>query len=73
MWSAINHSDGIRFMTVPDQAGQPGKNLALPGTFFTRHQKSGRLESILTEKSPNYSSKRVMALRTIQPQKLQLN
>lgn len=73
MWSAINHGDGIRFMTVPDQGGQPGKNLALPGTFFTRHRKSGELESVLTGKSVSDSSERIMALRTVQPQKLQLD
>ncbi len=73
MWSAINHGDGIRFMTVPDQGGQPGRNLALPGTFYTRHRESNQLESVLTGKSPSYNSERVMALRTVQPQKLTLD
>jgi len=73
MWSAINHGDGIRFMMVPDQAGQPGRNLVLPGTFFTRHRESGRVESVLTGKSPSYDSERVMALHTVQPQELKLN
>ncbi|MFA7060852.1 MAG: ATP-binding protein [Pedobacter sp.] len=73
MWSSINHGDGIRFMVVPDQVGQPGKKLSLPGTFFTRHRESGRLESVLTGKSPNYPLERVMALRTVQPKKLHLN
>ncbi|NTW98516.1 MAG: GAF domain-containing protein [Geobacteraceae bacterium] len=73
MWSAINHGDGIRFMMVPGQSEQPGKKLAIPGTFFTRHRESGRLENVLTGKSVNYDSKRVMALRTVQPQKLHLD
>ncbi|MBW4056131.1 MAG: PAS domain S-box protein [Proteobacteria bacterium] len=73
MWSAINHGDGIRFMMVPDEDGQSGKNLALPGTFFTRHRESGRIESVLTGRSVSYGSKRVMALRTVQPHKLRLD
>jgi PAS domain S-box-containing protein len=73
MWSAINHGDGIRFMIVPDQDGQPGKNLALPGTFFTRHRNSGRHESVLTGKSVSYTTDRVMALHTLQPQKVKMD
>lgn len=70
MFSAINHGDGIRFMVVPEQDGQSGRNIKLPGTFYTRHRESGHNESVLTGKSPSYNSKRVMALRTVQPQKL---
>ena len=73
MYSAINHGDGIRFMIVPDLDGQPGKNLALPGTFYTRHRASGRHESVLTGKSPSYSTERIMALHTVQPQKLMMD
>ena len=73
MWSSIDHGAGIRLMVVPEQVGQPGKKLSLPGAFFTRHRESGRLESLLTGKSPGYPLERVMALRTVQPQKLHLN
>lgn len=73
MWSAINHGDGIRFMTVPDQAGQPGQNLALPGTFFTRHQESGQFENVFVGKTVSCSSERVMALHTVRPKKLHLD
>lgn len=73
MWSVINHGDGIRFMTVPDQPGQPGLNLAIPSSFFTRHREIGGHESVLTGKSDSYSSERVMALHTVRPQKLNLD
>lgn len=73
MLSAINHGDGIRFLLVPDKNEPPGKNLALPGTFTTRHRESGRLESILTGKSPSYDSERIAAMRTIQPHELKLD
>lgn len=73
MLSSINHGDGIRFMIVPDQNGQPGKRLSLPGTFFTRHRDSGKNENVFTGKSPSYTSARVIALRTVQPQKLTMD
>ncbi|MBV5338923.1 MAG: GAF domain-containing protein [Deltaproteobacteria bacterium] len=73
MWSAINHGDGIRFMLVPEQNKQTEKNLALSGTFFSRHRESGRVESILTGKSVIGPSERIMALRTVQSQELKLD
>lgn len=73
MWSSISHGDGIRFMIVPVKEGQAGKNLAQPGTFFTRHRESGRHESMLTGKSPNFSSERVVATHTVLPQKVLLD
>jgi PAS domain S-box-containing protein len=73
MWSGINHGDGIRFMVVPEQTGQTGKDLALPGTFFTRHRESGRTESVLIGKSVSYAAERLMALHTVQPQTLRLD
>ena len=73
MLSAINHSDGIRFMMVPNQEGQPGKNLAQPGTFTSRHRESGNIESILTGKSPSYDSVLVTAIRTVQPPELKMD
>ncbi len=73
MWSGINHGDGIRFMMVPEQTGQTGKDLTLPGTFFTRHRESGRIESVLIGKSVSYTAERLMALYTVQPHKLRLD
>jgi PAS domain S-box-containing protein len=73
MWSSINHGDGIRFIVVPEQTGQTVKNLALPGTFFTRHRESGRIESVLIGKSVSYPAERLMALHTVQPQTVRLN
>ena len=73
MWSGINHGDGIRFMVVPEQSGQAGKNLALPGTFFTRHRESGRIENVLIGTSVSYATERLMALHTVQPHKLRLD
>ncbi len=67
MWVAIAHGDGIQFQMIPDRPGQSGKNLAQPGSFFTRHRESGRTESIMTGTVYATGEDRVMAIRTIQP------
>lgn len=73
MLSAITHGDGMRFIVVPQQGEPPGSNLAVPGSFYTRHRASGRRESVLTGKSPGYRTERVMALHTVKPQKLHVD
>ncbi len=70
MLSSIIHGDGIRFMLVPDQDGQSGTDMALSGTFFTLHRESGRTESLLTGNSIGNGPERLIALHTVQPQKL---
>jgi PAS domain S-box-containing protein len=63
---AIVHGDGIQFLMLPNREGQSGKNLAQPGSFFSRYQDSGRRESILSGiVAPG--EERLMALRTIFP------
>jgi len=65
MWSAIAHADGIQFLMVPNRDGQTGKNLAQPGSFFSRHRDSGRDASILTGIVYATGEERMMALRSI--------
>jgi len=73
MWNTINHGDGIRFMTMPDRDGQSGKNLAVPGSLFTQHRESGRLESSFTGTAYATGEHRMAALLTIQPAELQMD
>ncbi len=73
MWVAVAHGDGIQFVMVPDRPGQSGKNLAKPGSFFTRHRASGRTESIMTGRVYATGEDRVMALRTILPRDAHLD
>lgn len=73
MWNTINHGDGIRFMTIPYRAGQAGKNLAVPGSLFTRHRESGKPENIFTDTSYATGEYRMAALLTIQPKELQMD
>lgn len=67
MSGALAHGGGLQFLMVPDQPGQAGKNLAQPGSFFSRHQESREIENVLT--GPVYATgeERIMALRTIKP------
>lgn len=73
MFNTINHGDGIRFMTMPDRAGQSGKNLAVPGSLFTLHRESGRLESSFTGTAYATGENRTAALLTIQPADLRMD
>lgn len=65
MWDAIAHDSGIQFMMEPPREGQAGKNLAQPGSFFTRHIDSGVEENVLTGLVYSTSEERMMALRTV--------
>lgn len=69
MWTALAHGDGIQILMVPEREGQIGKNLAQPGSFFTRHRSSGKEASILTGIVAATGEERLMALRSIQTTK----
>ena len=73
MWNTINHGDGIRFMTMPQREGQAGRNLAVPGSLFTRHKESGKQENIYTDTAYATDEYRMAALLTLQPKELQMD
>lgn len=73
MWVAIAHGDGLQILMVPEREGQPGKNLAQPGSFFTRHIDSGREDSVFTGIVYATGEERMMALHTIQPKGLPMS
>lgn len=73
MWAAIAHGDGLQFLMVPERPWQSGLNLAQPGSFFTRHTKSGRMANVLTGIVYATGEHRMMALRTIQPPSLHMD
>ena len=72
MWTALAHGNGIQIMTVPERAGQAGVNLAVPGSFFSRHVESGRQDSFLTGIA-DAAGERMMALRTLRPANLHMD
>ena len=73
VWSAIAHSDGLQFLMEPMRKGMAGKNLAVPGSFFTRHMQSGRKDSLLTGLARATGEERMMALRTMKPSSVALD
>lgn len=73
MRSAVNHGDGIRFMSMPETVGDSGKNLMLPGTFTMQHRDSGKVESMFTGKTATYSKERVEVMRTISTKAFKMN
>ncbi|MBI2355296.1 MAG: response regulator [Deltaproteobacteria bacterium] len=73
MWTAIVHGDGPLFLINPDRKGLAGKNLALPGTFFTRHRQSGREASINACTTYITGEKRLLVWRTVQPAGLKMD
>ena len=67
MWSGLAHGDGLQFLMVPERPDQSGKNLAQPGSFFTRHKESGQPETLLTGTAYATGEERMMAQITIKP------
>ena len=67
MWSAIVHGDGKLYLISPDKAGVIGKDLARPGSFFTRHMQSGKIANVFSGAVYATGEKRMVALRTILP------
>lgn len=72
MWSSVIHGDGLLFLQVPGTQGTPGLNLAVPGSFYTRHTRSGKNENIFTGSSYLADSKRIAAARTVNKPQLKL-
>jgi len=55
------------FLMMPERAGVQGMNIAQPGSFFARHQSSGKVAEVLTGTVYATKEVRMMALRTIHP------
>lgn len=67
MWAALAHADGLQILMEPDRPGQIGKNLAQPGSFFSRHVGSHEAAQVLEGVVAATGEYRLMALRTIRP------
>jgi len=65
MRSSVAHGDGSIYLMMPEREGLNGKNLAQPGSNFTRHLESGAKESFFT--GPTYSTgeERMMAVISV--------
>ena len=58
---------------MPERAGQLGKDLAQPGSFFTRHRDSGETATVTTGIVHATGEQQIMTLRTIQPPELKMD
>ena len=65
MWTAIVHGDGKLFMISPDKPEVPGKNLAKPGTLFSRHLESGKISNVFAGSVYATGENRIAAFRSI--------
>jgi PAS domain S-box-containing protein len=70
MWTSLAHSNGTLFMMTPEREGMAGKNIAQPGSFYSRHIESGLDENIMSGIVYATGEDRIMAIRTIKPQGL---
>lgn len=68
MSASIIHGDGAVFISEPDIEGAVGKNLAQPGTFFTRHLSSGSGENIYSGIAYITEKNSFLAARTVKPE-----
>ncbi|HEX8961941.1 MAG TPA: diguanylate cyclase [Rhodocyclaceae bacterium] len=65
MWTGLSHWDGIQFMIEPDRPGQSGKDIAQPGSMFSRHRDSGSDATIMTGTVYATGDVRMMAQRSV--------
>gem|GEM_PF-840426 len=73
VWASLAHGDGKMFLMVPEREGVVGMDLAVPGSFFTRHRQSGQMSNAMTGIVHATGEERMMAVRTIQPSTLHMD
>ncbi len=73
MWVSLVHGAGTIFMMVPERDAMAGKNIALHGTFFTRHAEGKQITSVFSGTTYATGESRMVALRTVQPDSLQMD
>ena len=73
MWDAIVHDSGRIFQLVPTQPGFEDKQLAVPGTFFTRHLASGQPATVMTGIAMTTGKPSMMAQQTLDPVELHMD
>lgn len=65
MWAAIAHDSGRVFLIEPRQDGIEGKNIAQPGTFFSRHQASKEVATVHAGTAYITGQDRLLVWRTV--------
>lgn len=72
-WARMVHGAGTVLLWVPAREGIVGKNLAVPGTFFTRHIESGLTTSLFEGKSYAANEESLLILQTVQSPTLKIS
>jgi diguanylate cyclase (GGDEF)-like protein/PAS domain S-box-containing protein len=67
MRAALAHGSGKILMAMPPNPSTVGKNLAIPGSMFSRHRASGKTENLMTGIVHATGEERMMAVRSIEP------
>ena len=70
MLTAIIHGDGLLFSMAPERPELSGKNLDLPGTFFTRHRELGGEENLFSGTFYATNDQRLVVMKTFSSEQL---
>ncbi len=73
MRATLVHGDGKVVLTLPENALIEGADLAVPGTQFSSHMQSGRLESLSSAMVRRTGDERLITYRTVQPEALHMD
>lgn len=72
-FATIVHGRGVQIVSEPPDNGEPGRNVATPGLFFSRHIAAGASSSLIHGSTPNAAGEFLIAARTVQPDKLHMS
>jgi PAS domain S-box-containing protein len=73
MRSAIAHGDGTVFLSIPEGHTVLGSNLAVPGSFFSRHRAGGRKSTAFAGNAYLYGEERLLVWHTVRPDGLKMD
>ena len=73
MRASLTHAEGTVFLNTPVNEQALGKNLARPGSLFTRHQQSGQSATLQSGRVLATGEDRMMALHTLARADLQID
>jgi len=73
MATSIAHADGRVFVTQPESEQTLGRNLAMPGSNFSRYQDSGQTAAVMIGIRLATGEERMRALRTVERAELRMD
>jgi diguanylate cyclase (GGDEF)-like protein/PAS domain S-box-containing protein len=67
MWAGLVHGDGRVFLITPARADTEGSDLAMPGSYFTRHRNNGDRASVQQGIVKLTGEDSIIAMRSMHP------